>query len=86
MLYVCFGRVARTGSPSAPRFSKSECKMPKVQKVSISAAKTEQLADKRLRAEGAYLRAIGSKEPRGIVSFAGSAMHIGSTILSPDIM
>jgi hypothetical protein len=52
--------------------------MPKVAKISISAAKTEQLAQKRLRAEGAYLRAIGSKEPRSVVSFAGSAMHIGS--------
>jgi hypothetical protein len=44
----------------------------------ISAAKAAQLADKRLRAEGAYLRAVGAQLSPSEIRFAGSAMQEGS--------
>lgn len=47
-------------------------------KVNIADAKAEQLADKRMRAEGAYLRAVGAKEGKADCAFAGTAMRLAS--------
>jgi hypothetical protein len=44
----------------------------------VSASKAAQLADKRLRCEGAYLRAVGAQLSPSEIRFAGSAMQEGS--------
>jgi hypothetical protein len=44
----------------------------------VSEAKAEQLSAKRIKAENAYLRAIGAKEGKAAIAFAGSGMQAGS--------